>query len=63
MDEQAKALAAYLMDRPLILLVGGRARGCTIAERGRRSPTSPLLLRYIRAVDRWRYNGVRGVGL
>ncbi|MEU4406225.1 tyrosine-type recombinase/integrase [Streptosporangium sp. NPDC023963] len=34
-----------------------------IAKHGRWSPTSPVLLRYIRAVDRWRDNAMRGVGL
>ncbi|MFI7467465.1 tyrosine-type recombinase/integrase [Nonomuraea sp. NPDC049646] len=35
----------------------------TIAKHGRWSPTSPVLLRYIRPVDRWRDNAMRGVGL
>lgn len=35
----------------------------TIAKHGRWSPTSPVLLRYIRAVDRWRDNAMRNVGL
>ncbi|MFI9591174.1 integrase [Nonomuraea sp. NPDC052265] len=34
-----------------------------IAKHGRWSPTSPVLLRYIRAVDRWRDNAMRNVGL
>lgn len=34
-----------------------------IARHGRWSPTSPVMLRYIRAVDKWRDNAMRGVGL
>ncbi|MFI7451385.1 tyrosine-type recombinase/integrase [Nonomuraea sp. NPDC049714] len=34
-----------------------------IAKHGRWSPTSPVLLRYIRPVDRWRDNAMRDVGL
>ncbi|PZG17586.1 hypothetical protein C1J01_17690 [Nonomuraea aridisoli] len=34
-----------------------------IAKHGRWSPASPVVLRYIRAVDRWRDNAMRNVGL
>ncbi|MFI6478674.1 tyrosine-type recombinase/integrase [Nonomuraea sp. NPDC050663] len=34
-----------------------------IAKHGRWAPTSPVVLRYIRAVDRWRDNAMRNVGL
>ncbi|MGS2644487.1 tyrosine-type recombinase/integrase [Streptosporangium sp. LJ11] len=34
-----------------------------IAKHGRWAPASPVVLRYIRAVDRWRDNAMRGVGL
>ncbi|WP_431904405.1 hypothetical protein [Nonomuraea sp. bgisy101] len=34
-----------------------------IAEHGRWAPASPVVLRYIRAVDRWRDNAMRNVGL
>lgn len=35
----------------------------TIARHGRWKPDSPVLLRYIRAVDRWKDNAMRDVGL
>lgn len=35
----------------------------TIAKHGRWSPTSPVVLGYIRAVDKWRDNAMRNVGL
>jgi integrase len=35
----------------------------TIAKHGRWDPQSPVVLRYIRAVDRWRDNAMRNVGL
>ena len=35
----------------------------TIASHGRWSPTSPVVLGYIRAVDKWSDNPMRGVGL
>ncbi|MGW4476840.1 tyrosine-type recombinase/integrase [Nonomuraea sp. NPDC004354] len=35
----------------------------TIAKHGRWDPQSPVVLRYIRAVDRWRDNAMRSVGL
>ncbi|MEV0754990.1 tyrosine-type recombinase/integrase [Streptosporangium sp. NPDC050280] len=47
------ATVAYAAGRPISV----------IAKHGRWSPTSPVLLRYIRAVDRWRDNAMRGVGL
>ncbi|MGH3794358.1 MAG: tyrosine-type recombinase/integrase [Pseudonocardiaceae bacterium] len=34
-----------------------------IAAHGRWSPNSPVVLSYVRAVDRWRDNAVRGIGL
>ncbi|MEV1178928.1 tyrosine-type recombinase/integrase, partial [Nonomuraea sp. NPDC049784] len=34
-----------------------------IAKHGRWAPASPVVLRYIRAVDRWRDNAMRNVGL
>lgn len=34
-----------------------------IAEHGRWSPASPVVLSYIRGVDRWRDNALRGIGL
>ncbi|WP_220448389.1 tyrosine-type recombinase/integrase [Nonomuraea diastatica] len=34
-----------------------------IAQHGRWAPASPVVLRYIRAVDRWRDNAMRNVGL
>ncbi|HEY4418581.1 MAG TPA: integrase, partial [Pseudonocardia sp.] len=34
-----------------------------IARHGRWKPDSPVLLRYIRAVDRWKDNAMRDVGL
>jgi hypothetical protein len=34
-----------------------------IAEHGRWKADSPIVLRYIRAVDKWRENTTRGVGL
>jgi integrase len=34
-----------------------------IAQHGRWSPGSPVVLSYVRAVDRWRDNALRGVGL
>jgi hypothetical protein len=34
-----------------------------IAAHGRWSPTSPVVLGYIRAVDRWADNPMKGVGL
>ncbi|MEV0584588.1 tyrosine-type recombinase/integrase [Nonomuraea sp. NPDC050310] len=34
-----------------------------IAKHGRWAPSSPVVLRYIRAVDRWRDNAMRNVGL
>lgn len=34
-----------------------------IAKHGRWALASPVVLRYIRAVDRWRDNAMRGVGL
>ena len=34
-----------------------------IAKHGRWSPNSPVVLRYIRAVDRWKDNAMRNVGL
>lgn len=35
----------------------------TIAKHGRWHPNSPVVLKYIRAVDRWRDNAMRNVGL
>ncbi len=35
----------------------------TIAAHGRWAPTSPVVLGYIRAVDRWSENPLRGAGL
>ncbi|MGI5293254.1 tyrosine-type recombinase/integrase, partial [Nonomuraea polychroma] len=35
----------------------------TIAKHGRWDPQSPVVLKYIRAVDRWRDNAMRNVGL
>lgn len=35
----------------------------TIAKHGRWNPNSPVVLRYIRAVDRWKDNAMRNVGL
>ncbi len=35
----------------------------TIAAHGRWAPTSPVVLGYIRAVDRWNDNPMHGVGL
>lgn len=35
----------------------------TIAKHGRWGPNSPVVLKYIRAVDRWRDNAMRNVGL
>jgi poly(3-hydroxybutyrate) depolymerase len=51
-----------------------RASGATVAYKagapvsvitahGRWSPTSPVVLGYIRSVDRWQDNPMRGVGL
>jgi len=34
-----------------------------IAEHGRWSKTSPQVLEYIRPVDKWRDNPMRGIGL
>ncbi|GAA1773492.1 hypothetical protein [Nonomuraea bangladeshensis] len=34
-----------------------------IAKHGRWAPASPVVLRYIRAVDRWRDNAMPNVGL
>ncbi|MGW2251394.1 hypothetical protein ACWCXH_14435 [Kitasatospora sp. NPDC001660] len=34
-----------------------------IAEHGRWSPMSPQVHEYVRAVDRWRDNPMRGIGL
>jgi hypothetical protein len=34
-----------------------------IAEHGRWSKTSPQVLEYIRPVDRWRDNPMRGIGM
>ncbi|WP_157520696.1 hypothetical protein [Herbidospora daliensis] len=34
-----------------------------IAAHGRWAPNSPVVLNYIRAVDRWRDNAMRNVGL
>ncbi|QKG27272.1 hypothetical protein [Actinomadura verrucosospora] len=34
-----------------------------IARHGRWAPASPVLLGYIRALDRWRDNAMRNVGL
>lgn len=34
-----------------------------IASHGRWSPTSPVVLGYVRAVDRWKDNPMRGIGL
>jgi hypothetical protein len=41
----------------------GRCAGSTIAAHGRWAPTSPVVLGYIRAVDRWADNPMHGVGL
>jgi hypothetical protein len=35
----------------------------TIAGHGRWLPTSPVVLTYIRSVDRWTDNAMKGVGL
>jgi hypothetical protein len=35
----------------------------TIAAHGRWAPGSPVVLSYIRAVDRWRDNALTGIGL
>jgi hypothetical protein len=34
-----------------------------IADHGRCAPGSPVVLSYVRAVDRWRDNALRGIGL
>ncbi|MEU8378654.1 hypothetical protein [Streptosporangium sp. NPDC048865] len=34
-----------------------------IAKHGRWAPASPVVLCYLRAVDRWRDNAMRSVGL
>jgi hypothetical protein len=34
-----------------------------IAAHGRWSPTSPMVLSYVRSVDRWRDNALWGIGL
>ena len=35
----------------------------TIAAHGRWAPGSPVVLSYIRAVDRWKDNALTGIGL
>lgn len=47
------ATAAYAAGNPVT----------AIAEHGRWAPNSPVVLRYIRAVDRWRDNAMRNVGM
>jgi site-specific recombinase XerD len=47
------ATAAYMAGVPV----------ATIAKHGRWAPNSPVVLGYIRAVDRWRDNAMRNVGL
>jgi len=41
----------------------GGAPVSTIAAHGRWAPGSPVVLSYIRAVDRWRDNALTGIGL
>lgn len=47
------ATSAYLAGVPV----------ATIAAHGRWAPNSPVVLGYIRAVDKWRDNAVRNTGL
>lgn len=47
------ATSAYLAGAPV----------AEIAQHGRWSATSPVVLGYIRAVDKWRHNPMKGIGL